>query len=434
MAAASSTFLDVHWLAAMGNPAVAVPWVHLARGLLLAGRTADGFTAAIHAFTVATALERAGLLAQLRDAWETAGVATPIDGEAAYTLGLAAASEGRLEAAVDALRWAVATEPGNGKRAHSLAVGLARLGRGSEALRVLAPHERGDAARLVGRALAEAGRDHDAIPFLRYASRRFRTVDDWGHFALVASRATDESMVVEAGRAAVALGTQDMHVLAALAKALYRTGEFVECKAIASRLIADAEDRELRITGLHAMARALGGQGRHVDAHPYARAAAELGPSGEVAAELIDTMDRLVAQQDPPVRANTEHSMVRQAFAELEAGRFDALTSAVASPSWGIARVALAAREFRGDDESGMLVASAALDAAVEVLQRSVGATTVDAVLARIRALEIRDNAFIQIDPPPPLGARSSQAEMERAFRERSRRPHRASAVESFTR
>jgi hypothetical protein len=63
------------------------------------------------------------------------------------------------------------------------------------------------------------------------------------------------------------------------------------------------------------------------------------------------------------------------------------------------------------------------------ILERSTGATQPDAVLARIRALRIRDNAFIQIDPPPPLGARDTPEDFERAYAERERRPRRASTA-----
>src|SRR5205814_9694825 len=124
---------------------------------------------------------------------------------------------------------------------------------------------------------------------------------------------------------------------------------------IARRLIAEGS-REARVAGLHAMARALAGQGRHVDAHPYAKAAAELGPNGELAADLIETMDRIVAQQSPPVRPSIELSSDRQAFVDLEAGRFDMLVASLGSPSWGVVRAALMACEFRTEDESGIPV------------------------------------------------------------------------------
>jgi hypothetical protein len=60
--------------------------------------------------------------------------------------------------------------------------------------------------------------------------------------------------------------------------------------------------------------------------------------------------------------------------------------------------------------------------------------SSIDAVLARIRAMRIRDNAFIQIDPPPPLGLRYTTEEFDTAYAERERRPHRPSALLSYAR
>jgi len=426
--------LDVHWLAALANPAgVAQPWVNVARGLMAAGRAVDGFRAACRGVAAATAKEREDVLGELAFAWKAAKIPTPLDGDAALEAGLAAASAEQLGAAVQHLRWALAVEPGNAKRAHSLAITLGRAGQAHEAVRVLSAHERTDAPRMIGRVLAEAGRYLEATTLLRYAARRFRTLEDWVGLAIAASRADNDAVAVEAGRRALALGATDHDFLVTLATSLYRLGEWVECEQVAQQLIGERQ-RTVRLAGLHAMARALAGQGRHVEAHRYAKAAAELQPNGELAAELIETMDRIVAQQTPPTRPNPEASMERQACRDLEAGAFDALVPAITSPSWGIARVALCACEFRTDDESGIPVAQRALDAAVAILGRTEGATTPDAVLARIRALRIRDNAFIQIDPPPPLGLRYTEEEFERAYAERERRPHRPSAIMSFVR
>jgi tetratricopeptide (TPR) repeat protein len=427
--------LDVHWLAAMSNPTgVGAPWLRVAHGLLAAGRPNAGFSAACRGMSAVAAKDRAAALAELAPAWQAANILTPLDGAAAFDAGLAAASEDRLDIAVQHLRWASASEPANAKRAQSLAVAHGRRGQGHEALRVLAQHERLDAPRLIGRVLFDSGRYADAVPMLRYASRRFRAADDWSNLAIAASRADNDVVTVEAGRSAVSLGGKDTQMLIAFARALYRTGDFVACEKVAQQLISESTGRDARIAGLHAMARALAGQGRHVDAHPYAKGAAELGPNGEVAAELIETMDRIVAQQTPPVRPSGEMSIERQAFLELEAGKFDSLVPAISSPSWGVARVALAACEFRKEDESGIPVAPRALDGAVAILGRTEGATHPEAVLARIRALRIRDNAFIQIDPPPPLGLRYTPEEFDRAYAERDRRPHRPSAIMSFAR
>jgi Flp pilus assembly protein TadD len=434
--APAKELLDIHWIAALANPTgVAAPWLQVAAGLMTSGKPNDGFAAACRGMIAATAKERGQAVADLMGPWRLAGITTPLDGDQAFEAGLVAASNGDLDVAIQHLRWAAAVEPGNAKRAQSLSVALGRAGSSYEALRVLAPHERMEAPRLVGRVLVEAGRNVEAVPMLRYAARRFRSADDFAMLAITASKADNDAVAVEAGRRAVQLGATDPDVLMALATGLYRIGDFVECEKIAQQLInVRGAPRDVRIVALHAMARALAGQGRHVDAHPYAKEAARLGPNGDLAQDLIETMDRIVAQQEPPIRATPEVSMERQAFADLEAGKFEALCAAITSPSWGITRAALAACEFRSDDESGIPVPPRALDAAIAVLDRTIGANQPDAVLARIRALRIRDNAFIQIDPPPPLGLRYTPEEFERAYAERDRRPARPSAIMSLAR
>jgi tetratricopeptide (TPR) repeat protein len=430
----TETALDVHWIAAFSNPTgTAAPWLQLGNALLAAGHRPEGFDALCRGVTACSAKDRPAALAALAPRWRAANLSTPLDADAAFEAGLAAASEDRLDLAIQHLRWALAAEPGNAKRAQSLAVALGRLGHGLEALRILSRHERTDGPRLIGRVLLDAGREADAFRFLRYASRRFRTAEDWATLAGAAGRADNDAVAVDAGRRALSLGSRDLSLLITLATSLYRMGEFHECERIARQLIAEGA-RDARVAGLHAMARALAGQGRHVDAHPYAKAAAELGPNGELAAELIETMDRIVAQQSPPIRPSLELSPDRQACTELEAGRFDVLMPSISSPSWGVARIALLASEFRTEDESGIPVSPRAIDGALAILNRTVGATHPDAVLARIRALRIRDNAFIQIDPPPPLGVRYTPEEFEQAYSERDRRPGRPSAVMSFAR
>lgn len=427
--------LDVHWLASLSNPThVAAPWLRLAHSCLGGGRPVDGFTAACRGITACSIKDRPQAITDLAELWTAAAITTPLDGAVAFEAGLAAASEDLLELAVQHLTWALAVEPGNAKRAQSLAVALGRMGAGLEAVRVLSAHERVDAPRLIGRVLAEGGRPTEAIPLLRYASRRFRTGDDWIILATAASRCDNDAVTVEAGTKAVSLGSRDPQLLMALARGLYRIGDFVGCERVAQQLISESGSREARIAGLHAMARALAGQGRHVDAHTYAKGAAELGPNDELAAELLETMDRIVAQQTPPIRPSIETTIERQAYGDLEAGRFEHLVAAIASPSFGVARVALAAAEFRQEDESGIPVAPRALDGAIAILARTEGATQIEAVLARIRALKIRDNAFIQIDPPPPLGLRFTPEEFDRLYQERDRRPHRPSAIMSFAR
>jgi hypothetical protein len=74
-------------------------------------------------------------------------------------------------------------------------------------------------------------------------------------------------------------------------------------------------------------------------------------------------------------------------------------------------RAALAASEYRTDVENTAPVSARAIEAARLALERTIGTTDPHAALARIRALRLRENAFIQIDPPPPLGARMTPQE-----------------------
>ncbi len=195
--------LDVHWLAALGNPtAVAAPWLAIANELLETSRARDGFAAAVHGMTAATAEERPRALADLAPHWGAAGVATPLAGEAAYEVGLAALADDRLESRRNTSRGPWRPSPAT-RSAQNLALALARQGNGLAAIRALAPHERSDAPRIVGRATLEADHQLEAVPILRYASRRFRTPEDWAALASAASRSGNDAVAVEAGRRAI---------------------------------------------------------------------------------------------------------------------------------------------------------------------------------------------------------------------------------------
>ena len=261
-----------------------------------------------------------------RAAWRAASIATPLDGEVAFDAGLAAASEDRLDVAVQHLRWAARDRARQRQaRAEPRGRARARSARASRRSACSRAHERNDAPRLIGRVLLEAGRYADAVAVLRYASRRFRSPEDWG--TARDGRVPRRQRCRRASMPAARRSSSARRIptsLMALATSLYRLGEFVECEKIAQQLISAQQRRAMRIVGLHAMARALAGQGRHVDAHPYAKAAAQLGPNGELAAELIETMDRIVAQQTPPIRRrapSTRWSATRATISRPRASR-----------------------------------------------------------------------------------------------------------------
>lgn len=252
--------------------------------------------------------------------------------------------------------------------------------------------------------------------------------------AEAATESGEHSIACAALRRAITAGaTIDTALMMSYANALMRVGEFVECEKVASQLITKAgpgkssPERDARVIGLHCMARALAGQGRHVDAHAYAKAAQDLGGGRALARELDETMERIVAQETMPVVPGAEASPERQAFAALAAGDMEQAGEELDSESWMRVRAALAASEFRGADEQNVPVPAAAIEAAKLVLARSIGCLAVDAALCRIRALKIRDNAFVQIDPPPPLGSRLTPEQFERQYLERERKSGRSS-------
>jgi tetratricopeptide (TPR) repeat protein len=428
--------LDVHWIAATANPtAVAAPWLSLAVGLLNAGHSNAGFAAACRGMIAATEQERTHALADLSNPWRLAGITTPIDADRAFEFGQVAASEGRYDIAALHLQWAAAVEPSNARRAHHLAAVYVRRGQPMEAIRVLAVHEHNHAPRVVGRMLVEAGENLAALPILRYASRWSASAEDFALLTLTASRTNHHAIAASAGKRAMSLGSLPPEALAALATSLYRSGRFAECEELAHHMLElTTAPPQVRAVGHLGMARALVSRQRYDEALEHAQAVSEFAPPHDIASDLVETMACIVAQRTPPIETSSETSAERQAFAHLEAGNFTPLVAEVSNPSWPIVRAALAACEFRTEAEHAIPVSPRALEAASAVLARSRGATTTDEALARIHALRIRENAYIQVDPPPPLGQRYSAEEFERLHGERNQRPRRPSGLLRFAR
>lgn len=417
--------IDVHWLAALANPTgVAAPWMRLARYLFDDGLTEEAFDTACRGVCTLTDEERVAALSALEARWGASKLDTPFSATSAYNAGLRAASAGEVEAACRHLRWAAAREPQNSRFVERYAMALVQRGAGAEAVRALARVQRGEAPYLIGRAFLESGVPDHALRVLRYAARRFRTSEAWQTLAAAATLVGEHHVACQALRRAIAAGAHlEVPLLARYATALSRVGEFDECEEVATQLIAKAgSDRDAKVVGLHCMARALAGVGRHLDAHAYAKAAQELGPSRAMAREVEETMERIIAQETMPTIGGSEASPERKAFGALEEGDVAAAAEELDSDSWMRVRAALAAAELRRVEENGVPVAAAAIDAARQILARTIGTLNMDAALCRLRALRILDNAFVQIDPPPPMGSRLTSEQFERQYQERERR------------
>lgn len=432
--ASPSAYIDVHWLAAVANPTgVAAPWMRLSRYLFDEQLPDEAFEAACRGVAMLQDDERMAAMSMLEARWGASKLELPFSAAAAYDAGLSIAASD-VAGAARHLRWAACREPTNSTYVERYAMSQVQRGGAGEAVRVLARVQRGEAPYLVGKAFLESGQPASALRVLRYASRRFRTPEAWQTLAEAATESGEHSIACAALRRAITAGaTIDTALMMRYANALMRVGEFVECEKVASQLITKAgpgkssAERDARVIGLHCMARALAGQGRHVDAHAYAKAAQDLGGSRALARELDETMERIVAQETMPVVPGAEASPERQAFAALAAGDMEQAGEEFDSESWMRVRAALAASEFRGADEQNVPVPAAAIEAAKLVLARSIGCLAVDAALCRIRALEIRDNAFVQIDPPPPLGSRLTPEQFERQYLDRERKSGRSS-------
>jgi hypothetical protein len=84
--------------------------------------------------------------------------------------------------------------------------------------------------------------------------------------------------------------------------------------------------------------------------------------------------------------------------------------------------VTLSASEYRAEADNEHPVTEAALGAATTMIQATVGQLDRSALVCRIQALRIREHHVVPIDPPPPLGARLTPAELEQRLEQRAAR------------
>jgi len=413
--------IDVHWLAAIANPFHGGAWVNLARAQLALGQPDEAFEALCRGLAPTGDEWRKAALASLEPAWT---IDVPFGFDRAQGRGLEALGRGDLDTALRCMRWCEAQDPANTAIKRNLGIILAKLGHIHDAVRAMAGHDRTHAARLVGHAALEAHRYEEAVLAYRYAALGFTTADDWRLLAAAAWYAEDDDVAAVAYQKMLDAGAPaDGETLNALATALYSTGQWQKCEPVARRLIQIAGDEPLyRSCGLHALARALCGLGRFAEALPVAQDAAQLNPVPDSASEMAETLTCAQTGAVPPFKTGAEAGIERRAYDALATSDF-ATPESLASQgnSWALFRAALAATEFRTEADNNHPVTARALEAALMVLDRSAGNPLADAALCRMRALRIRENAFIQIDPPPPLGTRLTPEEFEQQLAARRR-------------
>ncbi len=431
-AAPAATHLDIHWSAAIANPtAVAEPWLAVGLGLLDLGRGAEAIEPCAHGVAALSlsASNRNMLLARLEASWNAANLDIPFDAQQAELLGTKLLKNHELARAIPTLRWASAQAPERAAHSQRLALAYCQIGHARHALRALGPAHH-DAPAMVARMLLDCGRTVESFAVMQLAARRFHTLAEWIDYAQLALLVEQNTIAADASRHAIKLGARnDQTLLTVYATALARSGEFAAGELEARRLLSHATTDQTRQLAAIALARSLAGQRRFDEAATLLQQANRVALTGAWANDVRETSEAIAAgttlgpRVAPATTAETHAAL--QARTRLAHSEFDALTNELRSADGAVFRAALAAHEYRGSNGSNV-VANHALDAAILALARSEGSQQLDVTLARIAALRIRENAFIQIDPPPPLGEAIEPTQFEHWYAERLREPRTA--------
>ncbi len=415
--------LDVHWTCARANPGTnAVAWVHAARALFAAGRSDEAVATLSCAYGNTTPEWRQASIAGFEELWRAAEVDVPFGLDDACRTAHAAVATGDLARAERCMRWACARDPASPELARELGVIVGLRGDAPEAVRAFAHADREHAAWQAGVALFQHGRPVEAVRALRLAALRFRTADEWRFLATAAWYAEDPETAAAACRAMIAAGApSDPPTLHLLLSGLVRSGQWAEAEQAAQRLGAIAgADPTWAALAAGGRARALCGQGRYGEALPWAERAAAMNGVAEHAPELADTLACARNRTPPAHRPGARSRPGARALALLVAGDVAGCARmARDGTTWDVRTAELLAAAVRAPGEDDRLLSPRALEAASGILDRSCGAVERDAVRARILALRIVEDAFIQIDPPPPLGARVDAAAFERLWADR---------------
>ncbi|MGE0547965.1 MAG: hypothetical protein AB7O24_00710 [Kofleriaceae bacterium] len=130
-----------------------------------------------------------------------------------------------------------------------------------------------------------------------------------------------------------------------------------------------------------------------------------------------------IQRAEPSTRVRSLGRRRETVFGMLEAGAHAEAGALFGDDNWRARRGALAALRFRTESENHLDVTPRARSAAFAVLSATVGTTDHDALLCRVLAMEIREQAYFARDPVPPLGTRMAGAEFHDELRRRGGMP-----------
>jgi tetratricopeptide (TPR) repeat protein len=203
----------------------------------------------------------------------------------------------------------------------------------------------------------------------------------------------------------------DATQLNAYAGVLDEVGDYDKCELIAKRLIAMAGDDLMLLTsGWNHLACASIGLEQYADAIELAHRAIAQNPLPDNAAAFAATLERAKTQAKTLALDNPQTKA-----RDLESYGTTDLDDA----SWRVRFAALGAMRFRFGSEDRVEVTARARAAATKILAETTGLVDINAVNARVLALQIREQAYFARDPVPALGDRMTRDAFYTEFRAR---------------
>jgi tetratricopeptide (TPR) repeat protein len=413
----------LHTAAYLAEGVSAVPAMHLARVLFGAGRGPGALNVLSAGLSVASPEWRDAELATMANLWKTTNPGVPMELDKVASAMFEALQKTETARAEKLGRWAVALDPSNGEAHRNLGLALAQQGKLADALHHLVRGTREQATQILAGVLYQSGKLTEAMTVLDYASRWYVRADQWLTYGGIAYAAMDNPRTVKAYQLAYQLDPEafDASQLNAYAGVLDEVGDYKTCEVIANRLLAVAgEDLTWKTSAWNHLACAYIGMGRFDEAVQRAEEAVAKNPLADNTAGFAATLERARTKTKttpplPSVLAKTKDPV----FAQLEAGDFAAASVAPEGASWRMRRAALQATRFRFSSENDVEVTSRARAATSAVLADTVGLVELEAVVARMLALEIREQAYFARDPLPRLGDRMTRDAFFQEFRAR---------------
>jgi tetratricopeptide (TPR) repeat protein len=363
-------------------------------------------------------------LAALRPLWIESGLDVPFDFNAAAPAALERLQHGDGAGAARILRWLAAVDPGNAELHRNYGIARAIQGDIEAALTHFARASSDQDTQFAAGTLFQAGHPTLAMEVLDYASRWYTRAEQWLTFGAIAFQVMDNPRTMIAYSAAWELDPDayDASNLNSWAGVLDEVGDYDRCEKIARRLIdAAGEDAMWASNGWHHLACAFIGQGKLEDATAAATRAIEMNPLPENEGVFAQTLERARSGERPPVPPELPPPVPRHpAYLALEDGDVKAIAESLAGDGDWEARLAvLRAARFRFGSDNYVEVTGKALETAERLIADSRGASELVARVARVFALEVREQALFARDPMPMLGDRGTRQAFYKEFRDR---------------